>query len=47
MEQVEKRFAEAEKEMAYKDEYDYVVVNDNLRTAVNEVLTIIEAIEAL
>lgn len=46
-EQVEKRFAEAEKEMAYEAEYDYVVVNDNLATAVNEVLTIIEAIEAL
>lgn len=42
--QVEKRFAEAEKEMAYESQYDYVVINDDLATAVDEVLAIINAL---
>jgi guanylate kinase len=36
------RLKEYEKEMARSDEYDYMVINDMLEEAVNEVKTIIE-----
>ena len=42
IEQVEKRFSKAEKEMSLKDRYDYCVVNDDLQTAVDEVYDIIK-----
>jgi guanylate kinase len=41
-EQLQLRLKEYEKEMARSDEYDYMVINDMLEEAVNEVKTIIE-----
>lgn len=40
-EQVVKRFGKARAEMAFAEKYDYTVVNDDLRTAVDEVKNII------
>lgn len=40
---VEKRLNEALGEIGRANEYDYIVVNDNLETAVNDVITIISA----
>jgi len=42
-EEIERRVAAAEGEMALRSEYDYVVVNDDLSTAVNEVEGIIKS----
>lgn len=39
---IAKRLAEAEHEMSFKNRYKYNVVNDDLNTAVNEVLDILE-----
>lgn len=39
---INKRLAEAEREMSFKDRYKYNVVNDDLDTAVNEILEILE-----
>ncbi len=39
---IAKRLAEAEHEMSFKNRYKYNVVNDDLDTAVNEVLDILE-----
>uniref|UniRef100_UPI00386AD127 guanylate kinase n=1 Tax=Ruminococcus sp. TaxID=41978 RepID=UPI00386AD127 len=41
-ETINKRLAEAEREMSFKDRYKYNVVNDDLDTAVNEILEILE-----
>ena len=38
---IEKRLAQAKKEMARADEYDYIVVNDDLDEAVNSIRLII------
>ena len=43
MEVIEKRLEEAKAEMARANEFDYVVVNDDLLTAVHDFKTIIEA----
>ena len=43
MEVIEKRLEEAKAEMARANEFDYIVVNDDLLTAVNDFKTIIEA----
>jgi len=40
-EDIERRIAEAEREMELREHYDYVVVNDNLKDAVREVEKII------
>ncbi len=40
--QIEKRIARASQEMAMRDKYDYVVVNDDLQTAVAEVSRIMD-----
>lgn len=37
------RLEEAEREIAARDEYDYLIVNDNLKEAVNELKNIIRA----
>lgn len=42
-EQIELRTKRAEEEMSYADSYDYVVVNDDLDTAVSKVIDIINA----
>ena len=39
---IERRLARAEKELAEKSEYEYVVINDDLETAVDEVYYIIK-----
>jgi len=41
-EELEKRVARAKGEMAYAEKYDYVVVNDDLETAIKETKEIIE-----
>ncbi len=41
-EQIKTRFAKAKEEMAYADQYDYQVVNDNLDDAVHEIENIIK-----
>lgn len=43
MEVIEKRLSEAKNEMARANEFDYVIVNDDLMTAVQTFKTIIEA----
>lgn len=43
MEIIEKRLEEAKAEMARANEFDYIVVNDDLMTAVQDFKTIIEA----
>lgn len=43
MEVIEKRLLEAKAEIARANEFDYIVVNDDLQTAVNTLKTIIEA----
>ncbi|MBE6798696.1 MAG: guanylate kinase [Ruminococcaceae bacterium] len=43
MEVIEKRLEEAKAEMARANEFDYIVVNDDLMTAVQNFKTIIEA----
>lgn len=43
MEVIEKRLEEAKAEMARANEFDYIVVNDDLMTAVQDFKTIIEA----
>ena len=40
-EQLKLRIGTAKKEISYKDKYDYVVVNDNLEKAVEEIKEII------
>lgn len=39
---VNKRLAEAKAEIARADEYDYIVINDDLTTAVNQIVDIIK-----
>jgi guanylate kinase len=39
--QIQKRTAEAAREMEYKSEYDYIVINDDLTHAVEEIKEII------
>ncbi len=41
-EQIAKRFGKAREEMAFAEQYNYTVVNDDLQTAVDEVRNIIE-----
>ena len=41
-EEMENRIARIKKELAQQDEYDFVVINDDLKTAVNEVYNIIK-----
>lgn len=41
-EDIERRIASADAELMQKDKYDYVVVNDNLEDAVNQIKNIIE-----
>lgn len=41
MDVIEKRLEQAKEEIKRADEYDYIVVNDDLQTAVNEVCDII------
>ena len=40
METINERVAKAESEMAYKDEFDYVLINDDLEKAKAEILQI-------
>lgn len=40
-EEIKKRIARASEEMSYKDQFDFVVVNDNLDTAINDTKKII------
>ena len=40
--QIEKRTKRAFEEMQYQEQYDYVVVNDDLQQAVQQVIDIIE-----
>lgn len=44
---IEKRLVNAEKEMAQKDLYDYIVINDRLPDAVQELMSIIESYRVL
>ena len=37
MEKIENRLSRIEYELSYKDQYDYVIVNDDLETAIKEV----------
>ena len=43
MEVIEKRLLQAKAEIARANEFDYIVVNDDMQTAVNTLKTIIEA----
>ena len=45
LEQVEKRFAQAKTEFTYVNSYDYVIVNDDLDVAVNDVEAIVRTRE--
>lgn len=45
MDVIEKRVAQAEKELKLRDQYDYCVVNDDLDTAVADFLSVVRAIE--
>lgn len=40
MEKINERVAKSESEMTYKDEFDYVLVNDDLAKAKAEILQI-------
>ena len=42
MEKINERVAKAESEMTYKDEFDYVLVNDDLENAKSEILQIVK-----
>ena len=42
-EAVEKRFGKAKEEISHANEYDYIVVNDSLDTAIADVASIIRA----
>lgn len=42
---IEQRMARIPQELAYKQDYDHVVVNDNLETAINEVEAILKEVE--
>ena len=44
-EAVNRRFAQAKTEFTYVDRYDYVIVNDDLETAVQDVESILRSIE--
>ena len=44
-ETIEKRVAQAEQEIAYRDRYDYCLVNDKLEDAVADFMAIVRAIE--
>lgn len=39
---IKERINKAEYELSFKDKYDYIVINNNLETAINEVKTIID-----
>ena len=41
-EEIERRLAKAEKELTYSPQFDYIIVNDDLETAVEETLEIIK-----
>jgi len=41
-EQIEKRTQRAFDEMKYQNQYEHIVVNDDLETAIQEVIAIIE-----
>ena len=41
-EDFKKRIHRAEMELSYKDKFDYIVINDNLERAKNQVLDIIK-----
>lgn len=43
---VKQRLAHAEEEMAEADKFDYIVVNDDLDTAVKEIMAIIDKVKA-
>lgn len=40
---IEKRAAQFNEEIKYKDQYNYAVINDDLETCINEIKTIIKA----
>ncbi|MCH7520756.1 MAG: guanylate kinase [Candidatus Marinimicrobia bacterium] len=42
---IKQRLARLPQELAYKQDYDHVVVNDNLETAINEVEAILKEVE--
>lgn len=42
MEQIEKRLAKAEYEMSFAKDFDHIIINDNLETAKQEAVTLLE-----
>ena len=40
--QIENRLARMEYELSYKDQYDYIIVNDDLEKAIAELVQIID-----
>lgn len=45
MDVIENRLAQAERELGYRDQYDYCVVNDDLDQAVADFLAVVRAVE--
>lgn len=41
-EEIQKRVDRADEEMQYKDEFDYVIVNDELQSTIDKIVNIIE-----
>ncbi|HOL48198.1 MAG TPA: guanylate kinase [bacterium] len=41
-ESIQRRLANAKKELEYKDKYDYIIINDIVEKAVNEIIEIIK-----